>query len=141
MSANPTPLLSFEVRGRLTVGTVRTSKVLDASNLKQFGQELLDHVTEEADLHLLLNFEKVDFMSSAVLSELLLVNEQLRTNKGSLRLCNLCEAIHDVFRITNLEGIFAIHEDDEMETAVKRYERSLAPAGKEEAGAGSDRRA
>lgn len=125
-------LVAFEQRGRITVATVQAASVLDALNVNEFGRQVLDYVKDKPELHLLLNFSSVKYLSSAALTELLRVNEAIRTVKGALRLTGLNPDIRDVFRITNLDKIFVIYEG-ETDSALRKFERSLAIAAQEQA--------
>ncbi len=132
MAANAQqPRLSFEVHGPITVGTLDEANMLDAMNVTEFGNEVLKYVDSKQQLQLLLNFQNVDYMSSAALTELLRINEAVRKLSGSVRLCGLTKDIRKVFQITNLEKLFVIHEDDTVNAALKRFERSLAIAAEE----------
>lgn len=134
----PTQSVSFEERGNIDVGTILSTDMLDGMNVTHFGEEVLNHIGTKPGLHLLLNFEKVTYMSSAALTELLKINESVRLTKGSVRLCSLSTDIRQVFEITNLEKLFVIHEDDSLDAAIQRFERSLAVAADEEAWSSPD---
>lgn len=133
-----TSLVDFEVHGPITVGKIVNTNVLDGMNVSDFGNGVLDYVQEHAGVKLLLNFEQVTYMSSAALTELLKINEALRESQGAVRLCNLSCEIQKVFKITNLEKLFVIHDDENVDSARKRFERSLAVAAEEDAWAGGD---
>jgi len=115
--------VAFEKQGAITVATIKATRVLDALNVTEFGQELLKYVNEHPATNLLINFEHVHYLSSAVLTELLRIKEALESTNGSLRLCALNKDIRRVFEITNLDKIFTIYDDPS--TAPQRYERSL----------------
>ena len=117
------PLVSFVDRGRLVEGTILSSSVLDALNVSRFGNEVLAHIRNRPGINLLLNFERVNYLSSAVLTELLRINEAVQEVAGRLRLCALNQDIRKVFEITNLDKIFVIYGSPEE--AEERFERSL----------------
>lgn len=116
-------LLSFETHGPITVGEVKTASVLDAMNVTEFGQELSAHAQAHPGVNLLLDFGQVDYLSSAVLTELLKVHQIAEKTGGSLRLCALNGDIRNVFEITNLNKMFVIY--DECEEGVRKFTRSL----------------
>jgi len=132
MPTNQNPLLTFEEQGAITLGTVTGTNMLDGVSVPAFGNEAIAYIEGKAGLHLLLDFKQVEYMSSAALTELLRINEELRKTKGSVRLCNLSNEIRKVFQITNLEKLFVIHENDSTAAATKRFERSLAVASEED---------
>jgi anti-sigma B factor antagonist len=122
--------LEFRVLAPITVGTVRETSVLDAINVSQFGEEVLAYVGQNAGLNLLLNFQHVDYLSSAVLTELLKINEAVKEVKGTLRLCALNADVRKVFEITNLDSVFTIYEG--VDQALTNYKRSLEVASEED---------
>lgn len=138
MSTDSEPIVKFEQRGPITIGTVHSTEMLDGMNVNDFGNELLTYVEANPGSHLLVDFESVRYMSSAGLTELLRINEALKKSNGSVRLCGLSKDIRKVFQITNLEKLFVIHEGDHVANAAKRFERSLAIAAEEDAWAHPD---
>jgi anti-anti-sigma factor len=125
-------IVRFEVKGRISVGTIRTSSVLSTINVVEFGNEVIAQVQAHPGLNLLLNFENVDYLSSAVLTELLRINKSIESVKGQLRLCGVSKVILEVFQITNLDKMFVIYHDDES-GGLRRFERSLDVAAEEAA--------
>lgn len=126
------PVMKFEDFGEITVATIRAAKVLDALNVTEFGQEVLEYVKDHPETHMLIDFQYVHYLSSAVLTELLRIKEALETKKGALRLCNLNADIRRVFEITNLDQVFIIYDGD-TEACVERYKRALQLEAEEEA--------
>lgn len=123
------PPVLFRKEGNITVGTIATTSVLDALNVSAFGQAVMDYVNAQPAMNLLLNFEHVNYLSSAVLSELIRINDATTKRGGLLRLCALEDNIQEVFRITNLDQVFVIYGP--AKEAVKRFERSLHVAEEE----------
>ena len=130
MSDGDGPLIEFQVRGRVTLATVRSSSVLSMINVVKFGEDVLAYVGAHPGVNLLLNFEHVDYLSSAVLTELLRVKAAIDASKGKLRLCAVSPVIQKAFEITNLDTFFVIHADG-AETDIKRFERALDIAAQE----------
>ncbi len=118
------PLLIFEEKGHVKVGTVYASSMLSAINVAEFGKQVLQYIQKHPGLNLLLNFEHVDYLSSAVLTELLRINNAVQTTKGRLRLCAVAPTIQEVFHITNLDKVFTIH-GDKVNQDLPRFERAL----------------
>lgn len=122
--------VAFRDVGPITVGTVRQSSVLDAVNVNRFGDDVLSYVKQHPKLNLLLDFHRVDYLSSAVLTELLRINEAILEVEGTLRLCALNNDVHKVFEITNLDSVFTIYGP--VDAALKSYQRSLDIASQED---------
>ena len=71
-----------------------------------------DHLTvliNKGSSKILINFEKINYISSAGLRILLATAKQLRANQGDLRLCNLNQGVQDVFEISGFSSILSVH--------------------------------
>ncbi|MEK7484214.1 MAG: STAS domain-containing protein, partial [Planctomycetota bacterium] len=84
------------------------SAILDESNIQQLGEELFA-MTTKPNLKMLLNFEKVDYLSSAVLGKLVALHKKIVKEKGGLKFCCIKDSILEVFKVTKLDKIFDIH--------------------------------
>jgi anti-anti-sigma factor len=125
-------IVDFEVQGKIVVGTIRTTSVLSAINVAEFGNEVVAKIEGSTGINLLLSFENVDYLSSAVLTELLRINKAIQEAQGQLRLCGVSKVILEIFQITNLDKMFAIYHDD-VTGGVRRFMRSLEVAAEEAA--------
>ena len=94
---------------RITVGDV--GKILDESNIQEMGRELFTLVGDD-NTKLLLNFNNVEFLSSAALGKLITLNKKVKANSGQLKLSNIRPEIYEVFAITRLNKLFEIHDDE-----------------------------
>lgn len=107
-------------RRRITVvnigdlATVRFNdkKIIDSANIEEMGEELAALVDQDKMKHLLLNFDGVEFLSSAALNKLILVDKKVKAAGGQLRLCNLRAEIMEVFTITRLNRVFDIRKTE-----------------------------
>jgi anti-sigma B factor antagonist len=98
--------------GAVTVVRFVDRKILDAANIQELGDELFGLVEQESRKNLLLNFSNVEFMSSAALNKLIVLNKKVQGVGGKLRLSNLRPEIYDVFVITRLNTVFDIKADE-----------------------------
>ncbi len=71
-------------------------------------QQQLTRLIEEGETKILVNFEKLDYISSAGLRVLLVVAKQLKTTDGELRICSLNEVVKEVFDISGFDMILPI---------------------------------
>ncbi len=71
-------------------------------------QQQLTRMIEEGETKILVNLEKLDYISSAGLRVLLVVAKQLRTTDGELRICSLNEVVKEVFDISGFDMILPI---------------------------------
>jgi anti-sigma B factor antagonist len=98
--------------GSVTVVRFVDRKILDAANIQELGDELFGLVEQDNRKNLLLNFSNVEFMSSAALNKLIVLNKKVQGVGGKLRLSNLRPEIYDVFVITRLNTVFDIKSDE-----------------------------
>ncbi len=93
-TTNEVKVLAFE--GRLDTGTSPDA------------QQQLTRLIEEGETKILVNFEKLDYISSAGLRVLLVIAKQLKTTDGELRICSLNEVVKEVFDISGFDMILPI---------------------------------
>ena len=84
------------------------SKILDEANIAEIGQHLTGLVAAKDRPKILLDFAKVDHLSSAALGMLINVNNKVKERNGQLRLASIKPQILEVFEITKLNKLFKI---------------------------------
>lgn len=98
--------------GDVTVVRFVDRKILDAANIQDLGDELFALVERENRQKLLLNFANVEFLSSAALNKLIVLDKKVKASGGLLKLSDLAPEIYDVFVITRLNQLFDIKETE-----------------------------
>jgi anti-sigma B factor antagonist len=83
-------------------------KILDELSISETGDQLFELVKKQASIRLLLNFQKVEHLSSAALGMLITLEKMVKERKGKLRLSNIRPQIYEVFKITRLNKLFDI---------------------------------
>jgi anti-sigma B factor antagonist len=106
-------LTMHERRGDIGIVRFETSQVLDEMNVQQLGDELRDVVEKEYLVKLVINFERIKFLSSAVLGKLISLHKRILIEKGRLALCHINKDIRQVFKITRLDRIIPIFDTEE----------------------------
>ena len=113
-------LKSREEEGVLVVNFT-DAKILDEARIQQIGTELMEMVNAAAQSKkLLLNFQGVQFMSSAMIGKLVLLNKKAKTSEIDLKFCTISANVHEVFKITRLNKVFKIYPDEEK--ALKAFQ-------------------
>jgi anti-anti-sigma factor len=96
------------------------AKILDEARIQQIGKELMDMATSASQSKkMLLNFQGVQFMSSAMIGKLVLLNKKCKTDGVNLKLCQISPNVLEVFKITRLNKVFEIFADEEK--AIKSF--------------------
>ena len=105
-------LTSYSKDGILTVA-FNDSRLLDESKLEQLGGDLIAQLNDTTEERVILDFRSVQFMSSSMLGKLVQVQKKCKEFKVHLKLCSISPDIRQVFKITKLDKLFEI-EDDEV---------------------------
>ena len=98
--------LSTETEGDTTV--VIPAGRIDGSTASPF-QEALLKLIEEGTGSLVVDFEKIEYISSAGLRVLLLAAKRLQAGGRKIVLCAMRDHIAEVFKISGFSEILAIH--------------------------------
>ncbi len=133
MNTEETAYVAFEEYAPITVGSVCNTKMLDGTIVTDFGAQVLAYVNGRAGLNLLLDFENIDYLASAALTELIKINDAVVAGGGSFRLCGLTPNIEKVFEITNFAKTFEISHGEGVEHAKARFKRAIEISKEEEA--------
>jgi len=106
--------LEVEDIGDVTYVKFTDSKILDEANIQQIGEQLYSLVDDASRRKILLDFSKVEYLSSAFLGKLVTLNKKLQGVQGRLALCNITHKdIFDIFVITGLKRVFNIYQDEQ----------------------------
>jgi len=104
-------LLDVSQVGDATVVRFQERRILDANNIEELGGELF--ALAERSRKLLINFVDVEFLSSAALNKLIILDKKVKTQGGKLVLSDLRPEIKEVFTITRLDQLFTIKPTQE----------------------------
>ena len=100
-------------QGGITTVHFIDRNILDEANIKQIGDEISEVIDAQVQPRILISFENVDHLSSAALGTLITINKKVKNREGILRLANIDPQIYEVFKITQLDRIFSIHDSSE----------------------------
>jgi anti-sigma B factor antagonist len=96
------------------------AKILDEARITQIGQELMACAASAGQKKkMLLNFQGVQFMSSAMIGKLVLLNKKCKTDEVVLKMCAISPNVMEVFKITRLNRVFEIYDDQDK--AIKSF--------------------
>ena len=85
--------------------------IIDEARIAGLGEELLELVKSENE-KIVVNFENVSFMSSAMIGKLIHFSTRCNDEKVKLRLCNINDNVMQVFTLMNLQKVFKIEKDE-----------------------------
>ena len=99
--------ISVRESGAVKVVSFNDRKILDATGIEELGGELLS-LSAIPGVHLVLNFQGVEFMSSAALQKFILLSRKVMKARGKLIFCNMRNEVYQVLSLTNLNRTFVI---------------------------------
>ena len=74
-------------------------------------------LTTEGYDKILLNFDGVRFLSSEMIAEVLRLHKKLAQSKGRLKLCGLASGVREIFRVSKLDKLLEIYDDEKKALA------------------------
>ena len=89
------------------------AKILDEAKIQQIGKELMELVPQASSNKMLLDFEGVSFMSSAMIGKLVLLHKKCKSAEVVMKVCQISDNVMEVFKITRLHKVFDIQKDRE----------------------------
>ena len=111
--------LRTEEKGEVLVVYFTEAKILDEARITQIGKDLMEAVTRATNAKMVLNFQGVAFMSSAMIGKLVLLNKKCKTDEVVLKMCAISPNVMEVFKITRLNKVFEILDDQDK--AIKSF--------------------
>ena len=96
----------------VVVAYINEPKLLDEKTITEVGRELIGIMDRAEQRMLLINFQQVRFMSSAMLGRLVTLHKDCKKNKISLKMCNIRKDIKEVFTVTKLDKLLKIYPDE-----------------------------
>ncbi len=97
----------------ISIATCRDMKLNDDLVIQEWGDQLLGLLDDANCRKLLINFERVMFMSSSALRALITLNRKAKEIKADLLLCGIDDNIMEAFRITRLDSVFTITKNED----------------------------
>lgn len=111
--------LDIEEIGSVTVARFLEKKILDEANIEMIGQELFGLVDQDGRKQIILDFDLVEYLSSAALGKLITMHKKVSAAGGKLTLCNIQKDILDVFKITQLHKVLTLCTD--LDDALSKF--------------------
>ena len=87
-------------------------RIIDESRITSLGLEMTELINNPDNQKIILNFQQVSFMSSAMIGKLVLFGKKCKAAKVNLRMCNINDNVEEVFNLMKLNKVFAIDKDE-----------------------------
>ncbi len=92
-------------------------RIVDESRIESLGHDLMNLISAATHDKLVLNFQNVAFMSSAMIGKLILFGKKCKTSGVTLRVCGINNNIKQVFDLMHLDKVFDIDETEDESLA------------------------
>lgn len=101
-----------DVDGVAVVGFVDSALLYATDLVLDIGAELRSVVKDMHKDRVLLDFDKVQYVSSMMLAQLVQLEKDVRAVKGQLKICGLGPVLRDTFHLSRFDSILDIHPDE-----------------------------
>src|SRR5207302_145421 len=94
--------LNVDLVEGIVLVTFTAPRIVQEEDIQATFEQLQRLTDEKPGREYVLDFRKVQFLSSSVLGRLILLQKQVASTKGRLVLCSIAREIFEVFKITKL---------------------------------------
>lgn len=104
--------MEAQVEEKGDVVVVRVKGRLDAASSPQL-EKKINSIIESGHFKLLLNFEGVDYLSSAGMRLMLSISKKLKHLEGKVVACNLNDEVMDVIKMAGFHQVLELYPSEE----------------------------
>lgn len=104
--------LETQIRALSQLAVIDVSGEIDLYTAPQFKRALADTI-DDGHRHIVVNMKQVSYMDSSGFGTLLGATKRVRPDGGSVNLVGCNDAIHRMLRITRLNTVFGIFDDED----------------------------
>jgi anti-anti-sigma factor len=100
-------VMESQAMSNTAVSIVKLEGSLDINNVEEF-ERTLEKLFKERRYKIVLNLEKLTYISSAGIGVLMSIIKEVRKNRGDIKIANVVTDVYKVFDLLELPGIFHI---------------------------------
>jgi anti-anti-sigma factor len=90
---------------------VTEAKIINEAGIQRIYKDVVDVIEKTDQSNVIIDFQCVQFMSSAALGMLVRIHKKCKQFDIVLKLCNIAPEIRKVFEITRLDKVLDIYDD------------------------------
>ncbi len=95
------------------IATLLDEIILDGTAIKELEESLIPLVENSSEKNLIMDFSRVERLTSAILGLLLRISRRTNESGGTLKLCGVDKRLFRIFKVTKLDKIFDFYKDIE----------------------------
>jgi anti-sigma B factor antagonist len=115
--ANTRPVVAVNYNSGVVIVKIDREKILEEKDIVILEETITPLIEENDPLKMVIDFSRVDYLSSSVLGLLIRLNNNIRERGGSMCLCNISSRIFGIFKITRLDKVFSVFETTDLAVA------------------------
>jgi anti-sigma B factor antagonist len=96
----------------ITIAHLLDDRLVEGNEIEDLAQELYGLIESDGRTKLILNLSSVEFISSAGLGKLVVLQKKMNARGGTLRFCCIRPEVYEVFAVTQLVRLFDIRESE-----------------------------
>lgn len=100
--------LAVRTIGAVTVVEFLDRRLIDAAAIERLGSHILELVNAAAVPKMVMSFEKVEYLSSSMLNQIIAVDNTVKKKNGELRLAGLDAELKKIFTLMKLNKVLTI---------------------------------
>jgi stage II sporulation protein AA (anti-sigma F factor antagonist) len=108
------PLLEVEQVGEVTLVKLTEPKILEERTTEEIGNQLLGLVEELGHRNLVLNFDRVERLTSVMLGKVVMLHHKAEEAGGQLMLCNIQPRVYEIFELLRLPHVLNICDGEQQ---------------------------
>ncbi len=105
--------LRTEQKDDVLVVYITAAKILDNAKIQQLGQEMNQIAEQNPGAKVVLNFQDVKFMASAMINNVMNFHRKCQKNDIKLKLCDISPDIQQVFDLMKLHKVLDLQKTEE----------------------------
>jgi stage II sporulation protein AA (anti-sigma F factor antagonist) len=113
LSQPQTPWLEVETVGDVAVARFTRGRFLDEQTVQSVGEQLLRLSELTGCCKFVLNFSKVESMTTALFGKLIALHKQVEGKGGRLALCQVSPFLREIFKILTLPRQVAVFDGEQ----------------------------
>ena len=114
MSSPETQHLRIETITGVTIVSIVDNDLLAEEVIQEVAEQLFRVVEEQGETRLVVSFRDVRYMSSAMVGQLVKLHKKVVKANGRMILCGFSPTLREVFRISHLDRLLDIQENEQV---------------------------
>ena len=97
--------------GDAMIAMLLKETLFDEEVVQDVGSQISELIQNAGATDLIIDLSLVVIVCSSMLGKLITLNKKIKSSGGTLRLCGVSPQLYEVFAITKLNNLFAIHDN------------------------------